>query len=53
MVVDGIKVTEMICDGSLLSLLKLYTRREIPVDIEEIATSAKIKEGKHLKINIK
>ena len=43
MVVEGIKVTGMSGDGSLLSLPKLYTRREIPVDKEEIATPAKIK----------
>ena len=43
MVVEGIKVTGMSADGSLLSLSKLYTRREIPVDKEEIATPAKIK----------
>ena len=30
MVVEGIKVTGMSDDGSLLSLAKLYTRREIP-----------------------
>ena len=35
-------------DGSLLTLLKLYARREIPVD-KEIATPAKIKEWKHLR----
>ena len=29
---------------SLLSLPKLYTRKEIPIDKEEIATPAKIKE---------
>ena len=44
MVVEGIKVNGMSGDGSLLSLPKLYTRREIPVDKEEIATPAKIKE---------
>ena len=36
-------------DGSLLSLPKLYTRWEITVDKEEIATPAKIKEWKHLR----
>ena len=30
-VIDGVKVTGMSGDGSLLSLLKLYRRREIPV----------------------
>ena len=35
-------------DGTLLTLLKLYARREIPVD-KEIATPAKIKEWKHLR----
>ena len=49
MVVEGIKVTGMSGDGSLLSLPKLYTRREIPVDKEEVATPAKIKEWKHLR----
>ena len=49
MVVEGIKVTGMSGDDSLLSLPKLYTRREIPVDKEEIATPAKIKEWKHLR----
>ena len=29
---------------SLLSLPKLYTRKEIPIDKEEIVTPAKIKE---------
>ena len=45
MVVEGIKVTGMSSDVSLLSLPKLYTRREIPVDKEEIATPTKIKNG--------
>ena len=49
MVVEGIKVTGMSGDGSLLSLPKLYTRREIPVDKEEIAAPAKIKEWKNLR----
>ena len=31
MVVEGIKVTGMSDDGSLLSVAKLYARREIPV----------------------
>ena len=49
MVVEGIKVTRLSGDGSLLPLPKLYTRREIPVDKEEIATPAKIREWKHLR----
>ena len=49
MVVEGIKVTGISGDGSLLSLPKLYTRWEITVDKEEIATPAKIKEWKHLR----
>ena len=47
MVVEGVKVTGMSADDSLLSLPKLYTRMEIPVDKEEIPTPAKIKEWKH------
>ena len=49
MVVDGIKVTGMSGDGSLLLLPELYTRRETPFDKEEIATPDKIKEQKHLR----
>ena len=49
MVVEGIQVNGMSCDGSLLTLPKLYARREIPIDQEETATPAKIKEWKHLK----
>ena len=48
MVVEGIKVTGMNDDSSWLALAKLYARKEIPVDKEEIATPAKIKEWKHL-----
>ena len=48
MVVEGIKVTGMSGDDSL-SLPKLHTRREIPVDKEWIATPPKIKEWKHLR----
>ena len=48
MVVEVIQVTGMSGDGSLLTLTKLYARREIPVDKKEIATSSKIKEWKHL-----
>ena len=50
-VIEGIKVTGMSGDGSLLSLPKLYTRREIPVDKEETATPPKKMETS--KINIK
>ena len=46
--VEGIQVTEMSGDGSLLTLLKLYAR-EIPVDKEENGTPAKFKEWKHLR----
>ena len=49
MVVEGIKVTGMSSNGSLLSLPKLYTRKEIPVGKAEIATPAKIKEWKNLR----
>ena len=49
MVVEGIKVTGMSGTGSLLSIPKLYTRKEIPVDKEEIASPAKIKEWKNLR----
>ena len=50
MVVEGIKVTRLSGgDSSLLPLPKLYTRREIPVDKEETATPAKIREWKHLR----
>ena len=49
MVVEGIKVAGMSGNGSLLSLRKLYTRREIPVGKEEITTTTKIKEWKHLR----
>ena len=48
MVVEGIKVTGMNDDSSWVGLPKLYARKEIPVDKEEIATPAKIKEWKHL-----
>ena len=34
----------------MLSIPKLYARREIPVDKEEIATPEKIKEWKHLRL---
>ena len=47
MVVEGIQVTGMSGNGSLLTFLKLYARREIPVDKEEIANTAKIKEWRH------
>ena len=45
MVVEGIKLTAMSGGDSLLPLPNLYTRREIPVDKEEIATPTKIKNG--------
>ena len=48
-IVKEIKVTGMSGDGSLLSLPKLYRRREIPVDRKEIGNPAKIKERKHLR----
>ena len=48
MIVEGTKVTGMNDDSSWLALPKLYPRKEIPVDKEEIATPAKIKEWKHL-----
>ena len=47
-VVEGIQLTWMSGGGSLLTLLKLYARREIPVD-KETATPAKTKEWKHLR----
>ena len=34
----------------MLSIPKLYARREIPVDKEEIATPDKIKEWKHVRL---
>ena len=46
--IEGIKVTGMHGDSSWLALPKLYSRREIPVDEEEIATPTKIKEQKYL-----
>ena len=49
MLLEDIKVTGMNGDGSLLLFPELCTRREIPVDKEEIATLAKIKEWKHLR----
>ena len=49
MVVKDIKVTGMSGDGSLLSLPKIYTRREIPADKDEIAAPAKIKAWKYLR----
>ena len=50
MVVEGIQVTGMSGDGSFLTLSKLYAKRKIPVDQEAIATRAKIKEWKHLRL---
>ena len=43
MVVGVIQVTGMSSDSNLLTLLKLYARRKIPVE-EQIETPAKIKE---------
>ena len=43
------QVTGMTGDSSLLALPKLYAKRDIPVDKEEIATPAKIKEWEHLR----
>ena len=40
--IDGVKVTGMHGDSSWLALPKLYSRREIPVDKEEIASPTKI-----------
>ena len=48
MVVEGIQVNGMRGDGSLLTCAKLYARREIPVDKQEIVAPAKIKEWKYL-----
>ena len=48
-VVEGVQVTGMSGDGSLLTLLKSYARREIPVDKEEIATATKIKGWNHVR----
>ena len=49
MVVKDIKVTGMSGDGSLLSLPKIYSRREIPADKDEIAAPPKIKAWKYLR----
>ena len=46
--IEGVKVTEMHGDSGWLALPKLYSRREIPVDKEEIATPTKIREWKYL-----
>ena len=43
------QVTGMSGDKNFFTLPKLYARREIPVDKEEIVTSAKIKEWKNLR----
>ena len=47
--VEGFKVTEIHGDSSWLALPKIYSRREIPVDKEEIATPTKIREWEYLK----
>ena len=44
MVVEGTKVAGMNDDSSWLALPKLYARKEIPVDKEEIVTPANITE---------
>ena len=41
--IEGMKVTRMHDDSSWLALSKLYSRREIPVDKEEIATPTTIR----------
>ena len=46
--IEGVKVTEMHGDSSWLALPKLYSRREIPVDKEDIATPTKIREWEYL-----
>ena len=46
--IEGVKVTRMHHDSSWLALPKLYSRREIPVDKEEIATPRKIREWEYL-----
>ena len=45
---EGVKVTGMHGDSGWLALPKLYSRREIPVDKKEIATSTKIREWEYL-----
>ena len=42
--IEGAKVTGMHGDSSWLAIPKLYSRREIQVHKEEIATPTKIKE---------
>ena len=44
--IENVKVTGMDGDSGCLALPKLYSRREIPVDKEEIATATKIREWK-------
>ena len=46
--IEGVKVTGMHGDIGWLALPKLYSRREIPVDKEETATTTKIREWKCL-----
>ena len=46
--IEGIKVTRMHGETGWLSLPKLYSRREIPVNKAEIATPTKIREWKYL-----
>ena len=45
---EGVKVTGMHGDSGWLALPKLYSRRKIPVDKKEIATSTKIREWEYL-----
>ena len=45
MVVEGIQVTGMSGDGSLLELLKLYARREIPAEKKKMQPQLKSKNG--------
>ena len=46
--IKGVKMTGMHGDSGWLALPKLYSRREIPVDKEEIATPTKIREWNYL-----
>ena len=49
MIVKSIQVTGMSDGDSLLTLSKLFIRKNTPVNTEEITIPAKIKEWKHLK----
>ena len=46
--IEGVKVTGMHGDSIGVALPKLYSRREIPVHKEDIATPSKIKEWEYL-----